>query len=288
MFTYLDASRQHNTCCCYRNTLAARQTPAFIAEWLVLWRKADPLVVDRVFTAFRRPPYMKVILPIVLQRLVLEGAQYRTQSGLTPLGFAAHAGLTEAAQALLNANVDANEPADSHQQRALHLTQTYPIAQALITSGADVQLQDICGRLPLHAACRRGATDIVQALLAAGADPNAKDAQKATPLCYAVDSLALAPITRHVCTPSAGLVIPSYLAGLVEALVVAGADIDAYSGSGSTALHKAASAGHEGLVQALLQRGADPGLKDFMRRTAAEVGVGEGGRVHMRLGMARL
>ncbi|XP_026689094.1 tonsoku-like protein, partial [Diaphorina citri] len=46
------------------------------------------------------------------------------------------------------------------------------LVQSLLKQGHPVKVQDSAGWLPLHEAANHGHTDIVQALVSAGADPN--------------------------------------------------------------------------------------------------------------------
>lgn len=88
-------------------------------------------------------------------------------------------------------------------------------------------------------AAANGDEDDILAALAAGADPNARDAEKNTPLI---------------------LTAPQSLFGkdrkIVEAFVAAKVQIDATNGDGITALMNAASGGRDGMVRLLLEYGA--------------------------------
>jgi len=94
-------------------------------------------------------------------------------------------------------------------------------------------------------AAARGDEDQILASLAAGADPNARDADKSTPLMLcAVQSLF------------------GKERKIVEAFVKAKAKIDAVDKDGATALMSAAATGHDGMVRLLVENNAKVDLKD--------------------------
>lgn len=103
----------------------------------------------------------------------------------------------------------------------------------------------------LHRASERG-RGTVQALLAAGADPNARDNRGRIPLHY-----------------TAGW---SYHPELLEAQIDAGADVNAPDDQGRTPLHWAAahSEAHY-MVRILLDAGADPTIRDADGMTPADL-----------------
>ncbi len=105
-------------------------------------------------------------------------------------------------------------------------------ASALIAAGADVNARsdNAMSVLPLHSAVAGNHDDIVAVLLAAGADPNATQRHDYTPLHGAAESGA---------------------AATVERLLAAGADLTATTADGRTAADLAAAGGHESLVARL-------------------------------------
>jgi len=94
---------------------------------------------------------------------------------------------------------------------------------------------------PLQRAVRGKAGDLLELLLAHGADPNVHDQCGNTPLHLAVAAKALL---------------------MLENLLDAGASIDAKDGQGRTALHWAAISQIVAIVNVLLDAGADPNAQD--------------------------
>jgi hypothetical protein len=94
--------------------------------------------------------------------------------GLTPLHRAANRGDLAAVEALLAKGADVNALALA-KQTPLHLAVTKEIAQLLISKGAQIETRDRWGRTPLFWAAGTGRKDVVEALLAAGAQADAPE-----------------------------------------------------------------------------------------------------------------
>jgi ankyrin repeat protein len=99
----------------------------------------------------------------------------------------------------------------------------------------------------LFAAAARGDAARIEALLAKGAAPDARDAEGRTPLMHAALRLA------------------------AEALLAAGARPDARDGDGRTALHHACARGHDGVAHRLLEAGLDLLDRDGQGRNALQL-----------------
>jgi ankyrin repeat protein len=121
-----------------------------------------------------------------------------------------------------------------------------PALQALIKSGG-VQQKDARGTTPLHFAAAYGSAEAVRVLLAAGADPNARNAFDATPLIWSATELEK-----------------------VRMLVNQGADVNARSKMGRTAVWiAAANDGSSAVVKFLLEHGAKLDGTEILAATAA-------------------
>jgi ankyrin repeat protein len=128
----------------------------------------------------------------------------------------------------------------------------------LVATGADVNARFASGATPLHDAALKGRNEVVRLLLAKGALADGRDSRGATPL----NDAAL-----------------SGQAETVRILLAHGAEIDAReTETGNTALYVAASFGRAGVVAALLDAGADPNVcnKDGVSPLRAALANGNG------------
>jgi len=200
-------------------------------------------------------------------------ARDETTSGFSPLHYAAQYGHRQLAELLLAKGADP-ESADALGTTPLRIAAISgheEVAEALIDSGAkadifvasafgDVErvrslLQEDPARAnarhrstPLHVAAERGHMEVIEFLLAAGADVNAGMLEG---------------------TPVHGAAAQGHKAA-VELLLAGGADVNVRDWDGWTPLHCAAYYGHRDIAELLLARGADLDV-----HTAASLGRDE-------------
>ena len=114
------------------------------------------------------------------------------------------------------------------------------VVKALLANGADVNAKDKYGATALMVASEKSYLEVVKALLAKGADVNAKDNNGVT-------ALMVASGNGHT--------------EVVNLLLANGADVNAKDNDGLTALRMASQFGHSEVVKVLLAKGADINAK---------------------------
>jgi len=260
------------------------------------------------------------------------------RGGLMPLMYAARQGSIESARALadLGARLNGTDPDGMSALVIAIINAHYDLAAMLADHGADPNVADVTGMAAVYAAVdmhtldplvnrpapigntARAAVDLVQRLLAHGANPNATLnapllarqhnfgdpalGAGATPLMRAARSGDVAMMEVLLAkggnvrqrmpngmTPLLFAVSPSRRKPASEALAAAklcldhGADVNERDASGSTALHLAVATSDD-LVRSLVERGARLDIKDQLGRTPLDVAMGIGGEGRGRVG----
>ena len=124
--------------------------------------------------------------------------------------------------------------------------QALALIQELLKAGAQASMgAPVSGDTPLHRAARAGWAQAVEALLAAGADPGAKNKEGDQPLHCGALRRAGRQISKEA----------------IQALLAAGADVHAKNAVGLTPLHCACACAEFEVAQALLEAGADARAK---------------------------
>ncbi|MDD2707208.1 MAG: ankyrin repeat domain-containing protein [Verrucomicrobiae bacterium] len=125
----------------------------------------------------------------VLKTLILNGACLEDEYlGLTPLGWAAHAGNEEAVKMLVFYRADLDAGRD--RSPSLPLLEAAReghenIVNILLNAGADLEAADVHGRRALMAAAEKAPGGTIKLLLNRGADKRATDTEGKTALDYA-------------------------------------------------------------------------------------------------------
>ncbi len=244
----------------------------------------------------------------------------RDESGETPLHLAARSGRTAMVEVLLSHGADVNaetatgrtpvhEAVDSDHMEIVDLLfasrhstdilwvsvqgDVEQVARLLAENPDLVNARDDCDMTPLHRATMVGHREVVEVLLAAGADAGARDQEGKTPLLWAAEC-DRSEIVEVLLDAGAGdLALHDAVSGryalmnLAEHLLAKGFDVDARDELGRTPLHCAA--GNDCLdlhgVKFLLAHGADINAMDGSGRTPLHAAMlsGYGGMVNLLL-----
>jgi ankyrin repeat protein len=224
--------------------------------------------------------------------------------GTRPIHWAVYKADYELIDALIarKARVDVvNEFGSTPLAEAVKVTDTRMV-KTLLAAGAGVDRADESGQTPLMLAIKTGELPIVETLVSAGANVNAVEQyQQQTPLMWAVtaprhaaamtklllskganvkaralytdwpNQLSSEPRAQY--RPVGGLTALLYAARdgcseCVEALIVAGADVNVPTPEGVTPLMISLDNDHNDVATLLLDRGANPHVADWWGRTA--------------------
>jgi ankyrin repeat protein len=234
-------------------------------------------------------------IPEAVTHLITGGANVNVvdEDGQTALILAAQAESLVTAEALLKAGATASiDVKDKKNGRTalLHaLFRTYvsvsPVALALISAGANVNVVDESGQTPLMFAVQQGSEQTIKLLLKAGASLNAEDLLGRTALDHArTQDAAGLEIAKGLMAAGASAAAPNesgqtplmsasareYNIKMVQTLLgtEARATINAKDKRGLTALINAAAYGDADVVRALLAAGANINDVDREGRTA--------------------
>ena len=129
-------------------------------------------------------------LPFVLDKQDAEGLRQLYAGGLN-INACTHTGLSLLQDATLNGKIvtartlaDVNAQGGASQMTALHFAvhkKQKELVEILLAKGADPNKRDSTGETPLHLAAFTGAPEIARLLVNAGADLQAQDNRKLTP-----------------------------------------------------------------------------------------------------------
>jgi cytohesin len=177
---------------------------------------------------------------------------------VTPLAAAVSQKHADAVAELIRAKADPNRPDRDGNRVIFYALQDPPLLKALLEGGADPNRPDRDGTSPLLRAVMHEAQPAVELLLAQKADPNVGRPQyRWTPL--------------HETAQRGSK-------GIAEALLKAGADVNAKSRNGWTPLHTAVSEKQREVAELLLANHADPNAKSDIGQTPLHIAVNNGQR----------
>jgi uncharacterized protein len=198
-----------------------------------------------------------------------ESVNEASKDGSTPLLWAAYHSNVAMTRALIAAGAKTNTPNKYGITPLLQASRigADAVVQALLRAGADPSLAHPDGETPLMAASQAGSLATVRLLTEAGADVNAVDTyQKQTALMWAAEQ-GHAAVVEALLAAKADPNRKAHVTGLEERKH---AD---HATGGFTALMFAARNGHADAVKALIKGGADPKLTNGDGVTATAIAI---------------
>ena len=158
------------------------------------------------------------------------------------------------------------------------------VCRVLIDAGADLHTKNEIEQSPLHYACESGALDVVKMLVEAGAGVRATNDKGCTCLYVAAELGHIETVRYLVGLPEVELnhrdddndtalhlAVLEERTGVVQVLIDAGADIDTQNNEGWSPLHAAYAHGGLGIVKMLVRAGAGASATNDIRRTCLHV-----------------
>jgi ankyrin repeat protein len=218
--------------------------------------------------------------------------------GMSALVLAAHSGQTQVGILLLEKGAKADSAEAGYT--ALHaavLRSDFDLVKVLLAHGASPDIPmtkgtplrrdttdfnlpaTLVGSTPYLLAAKFLEPEIMKALVAGGADPNVKMRDGATAVMVASGAGSGGNSSRRgIAVIDGGKVEPeSRVLEAVAAAIDLGGDVNGTSQAGDTALHIAASQGHDSVVQLLADRGAQLSVKNKRGLTPLGVLTAAGG-----------
>lgn len=187
--------------------------------------------------------------------------------GYAPLHTAARSRNSDLVRLLLEHGANPNLPDNDGVAPLVHAVNRnhVPSIEALIAKGADIEKETRQGYTPLEVAIGEDQLFAARALIRAGAKVNAANGkQKITPLMLVASQLS--PQARAVHLAAGPTPID-----VAEELIERGADVNAKSAAGVTALMVAAGHNNAPMIGLLLSKGANPAIKNNLGKTALDV-----------------
>ena len=189
------------------------------------------------------------------------GVEAAERDGTTALHWASYRNSLETAGLLLDARADVNAANDLGATPLWVASQngSAPMVRRLVEAGANPNLALLAGETPLMVAARAGAPDVVELLLAHGADVQRRTDVRRQMM--AVPPHGKPEYNREI--PHGGntaLMFAARVGDVASArrLIAAGAGVDDTDAWGVSATVLAAHSGFGGLIELLLEAGADP------------------------------
>lgn len=213
--------------------------------------------------------------------LLLRGAEIdrKDDLGRSPLLLAVSAGRSDVVEALSLAGADISLVDESGKSPASLCLDTATVQLPYLLNGENINLDVIDGKPMLNAAAYRGLHELLPVIIDEGADIVKQDAEGLTALDNALSgNVFLNKAISASVLLKAGSPPPKDENWLYIVEPLRTDNLEIRFDYGSTALHFASGRGHEGMVQYLLQNGANVDARDQPGNTALHVAVRKGYR----------
>lgn len=204
----------------------------------------------------------------IMETLMAAGANVNARDGpgRTPLHLALTSEYRQVVEAAMSEYPDVTAPQtewDRYRAQAGEVRRTLAvqIVRILCSHGADVNARDKEGITPLHWAAYHGARDVIELLMAQGADVNAPSRFDPNGHSVIWENRELRYRLGNGAVPLHAAVIRGHREA-VEVLLAHGSQLDVEDKAGRTPLHHAAGGGKAEIVEFLLARGADVNAED--------------------------
>ena len=187
--------------------------------------------------------------------------------GYAPIHTASRNRRPDIAELLVGLGADIDAPDSDGMTPLVHaaLRKHVPTVKKLVALGADIEKPGSHGYPPLAMAIEESEFEVAKALMEAGANINTPvGPDKLTPLMIAASKVS--PGEGSIFLPGSTRPID-----IARALINEGADVNAQSKEGVTALMIAAARNVAPMIGLLLQAGANPDLKSELGQTAADI-----------------
>jgi ankyrin repeat protein len=282
---------------CYRVKIKAEITPAarFIGQPAVSPERAE---LDRRGIEYKTEKFLKAIQEDnseIAMLFIKAGSDVNSKTkpeGTPALLMAIRKGNIEIAKAIIGAGANLNIT-DNYGTTPLYAASEKGITEvvnSLLAGGADVRKN---GPGAMVVASRWGFVEIVQAFLNAGVETHGEKAVKAMSQAsdYGHTAVVKLLLEKGAAVNARDFAGYSPLARAVESnkketvllLLDRGADMNNSDKFGMTPLMRAAQKGHTDMVKLLIEKGADKDLKDNTGRTAVMWAVREGARDSLKI-----
>jgi len=187
--------------------------------------------------------------------------------GYAPLHAAARNRASHIIELLLKARADPDFPDADGATALVHAIgrNHVPSVEVLIKGGAEVDRKNAGGYTPLEVALGDNKLFAARVLIEAGADVNVAGGEnKVSPLMLIASQLTPSVRVTHLAAGPRPMEI-------AELLIAKGANVNAQSATGVTALMVAAGHNNSPMIGLLLGKGADPAIKNAAGKTARDI-----------------